>query len=178
MRGRVIDAQGGGGNDREQRQAGRWPPGELDRLRDETDPEIDHVVEAYHREHPELDARDLVGSMIQELSRAKREPQRFTRAAAGQDGMGLSAALNVALAPPRWNIDRRQVELGQHVFADYGLYQASALFFASLPMAYASIDGAAVLAQVSDLATHNLTRRVAETGQMLLDVMGLRGGQP
>ena len=67
--------------------------------------------------------------------------------------------------------------MGQHVFADYGLYQASALFFASLPMAYASIDGAAVLARVSDLATHNLTRRVAETGQMLLDVMGLRGEQ-
>jgi ER-bound oxygenase mpaB/B'/Rubber oxygenase, catalytic domain len=177
MRGRVIDAQGGGGNDREQRRAGRWSSGELNRLCGETDPEIDQVVEAYHREHPELDGRDLVRSMIQELSRAKREPQRFTRDAAGQDGIGLTAALNVALAPPRWNIDRRQVEMGQHVFADYGLYQASALFFASLPMAYASIDGAAVLARVSDLATHNLTRRVAETGQMLLDVMGVRGGQ-
>ena len=68
------------------------------------------------------------------------------------------------------------IERGQQVFADYGLYQAAALFFASLPMAYATLDGAEVLARVSDLATQNLTRRVAETGQMLLDVMGLRGG--
>jgi hypothetical protein len=52
MRGRVIDAQGGVGNDREQRRAGRWSSGELNRLRGETDPEIDQVVEAYHREHP------------------------------------------------------------------------------------------------------------------------------
>jgi ER-bound oxygenase mpaB/B'/Rubber oxygenase, catalytic domain len=41
-------------------------------------------------------------------------------------------------------------------------------------MAYATVDGARVLASVSDLATANLTRRVAETGQMLVDVMGLR----
>jgi hypothetical protein len=177
MRGYVIDTQGGGGGGREQRPSGRWSSGELRQLRGETDPEIDQVVEAYHREHPELDARDLVISLIQALSQAKRDPQRFMRDTTDQDGTGLTAALNVALAPPRWNIDRGQVELGQHVFADYGLYQASALFFASLPMAYASKDGAAVLARVSDLATHNLTRRVAETGQMLLDVMGLRGDQ-
>jgi ER-bound oxygenase mpaB/B'/Rubber oxygenase, catalytic domain len=177
MRGRVIDAQGGGGGGREQGPPGRWSAGELNRLRGETDPEIDRVVEAYHRDHPESDARELVRSMIQELGRAKREPQRFTRGAADQDGAWLTDAFKVALAPPRWDVDRGQVELGQHVFADYGLYQASALFFASLPMAYASIDGAAVLARVSDLATRNLTRRVAETGQMLLDVMGLRGEQ-
>ena len=177
MRGRVIDAQGGGGGGREQGPSERWSAAELNRLRGETDPGIDHVVEAYHREHPELDARDLVISMIQELSRAKREPRRFGRDAVDQDRSWLTAAFGVALAPPRWNIDRGQVELGQHVFAGHGLYQASALFFASLPMAYASVNGAAVLARVSDLATHNLTRRVAETGQMLLDVMGLRGGQ-
>lgn len=33
----------------------------------------------------------------------------------------------------------------------------------------------ALLDRVSDLATENLTRRVAETGQMLIDVMGVRG---
>ena len=114
--------------------------------------------------------------MIQELSQAKRDPQRFTRAAANPDGTWLTEALAIALAPPRWQPDPALIERGQRVFADYGLYQASALFFASLPMAYATLDGAAVLARVSDLATQNLVRRVAETGQMLLDVMGLRGG--
>ena len=147
------------------------------RLRRAADPEIDQVVAAYHRQHPELtDPRDLVRSMIQELGKAKRDPQRFTRAAANPDGTWLTEALAIALAPPRWQPDPALIERGQRVFADYGLYQASALFFASLPMAYATLDGAAVLARVSDLATQNLVRRVAETGQMLLDVMGLRGG--
>jgi hypothetical protein len=65
MRGRVIDAQGGGGGGREQRPSGRWSPDALNRLRDETDPRIDHVVETYHREHPALDTRDLVTSTVQ-----------------------------------------------------------------------------------------------------------------
>ncbi len=172
----MVDAQHDGSDSREQGPAERWSQSELARLRRASDPEIDQVVKAYHREHPELaDARDLVTSMIRELSQAKTEPQRFTREAIAQDGTWLTAALTVALAPPRWNPDPGLIRHGQAVFADYGLYQASALFFASLPMAYATIEGAEVLARVSDLATHNLARRVAETGQMLLDVMGLRG---
>jgi hypothetical protein len=113
--------------------------------------------------------------MIRQLSQAKNDPQHFTSGAIGENETWLAAALNIALAPPPWNVDPQMIEHGQRVFADYGLYQASALFFASLPMAYAAVEGAEVLALVSDLATHNLTRRVAETGQMLLDVMGLRG---
>jgi hypothetical protein len=114
--------------------------------------------------------------MIQELSQAKNDPQRFTSGAIDQDETWLAAALKIALAPPPWHVAPQVIMHGQQVFADYGLYQASSLFFASLPMAYAAVEGAEVLARVSDLATHNLTRRVAETGQMLLDVMGLRGG--
>ena len=176
MRDRVIDAHNDGGGG-EPDPAGRWSRSELARLRSATDPEIDRLVETYHRAHPELaDARDLVRSMIQELSQAKVEPERFTRAAADHGETWPAAALRIALAPPRWSPDPALIARGQQVFADYGLYQAVALFFASLPMAYATIDGAEVLARVSDLATQNLTRRVAETGQMLLDVMGLRGG--
>jgi len=81
MRGRVIDAQGDGSGGRGQRPSGRRSPDEHRRLRGETDPEIDRVVHAYHRAHAVLDARDRVRSMIQELSRANREPQRFTREA-------------------------------------------------------------------------------------------------
>jgi hypothetical protein len=176
MRDRVIDAHGNEGEGRGQALAGRWSRRELDRLRGTADPEIDQIVADYHRQHPELtDPRDLVRSMIQELGQAKMDPHRFTRAAANPDGTWLTEALAIALAPPRWQPDPALIERGQQVFADYGLYQASALFFASLPMAYATLDGAAVLARVSDLATQNLVRRVAETGQMLLDVMGLRG---
>ena len=130
MRGRVIDAQAGGGSVRERRQAGRWPPGELKRLRGAADPEIDRVVEAYHREHPELDARDWVVSMIRELGQAKRDPQLVIRDEIDQDGTWLTAALNVTLASPRWNIGRRRPGRGQHAWANYGPYPAATLFFA------------------------------------------------
>jgi ER-bound oxygenase mpaB/B'/Rubber oxygenase, catalytic domain len=176
MRDRVIDAQNDRESGHEQDPSGRWSQSEFRRLRNATDPEIERVVSAYQLAHPELaDARELVRSMIQELSLAKNEPQWFTRDAAGHQGTLLTAAFDIVFADPRWNADQALIELGQRAFADNGLYQAAALFFASLPMAYATIDGARVLASVSDLATANLTRRVAETGQMLVDVMGLRG---
>jgi hypothetical protein len=177
MRDRVIDAQNERGGGRKKEPAERWSRGELDRLHGATDPKIDRVVAAYLRDHPEFaDARNLVMSMIRELSEAKRDPQWFTRRANGPEETWLTDALEIALAPPPWNPDPELIARGQRVFADYGLYQASALFFASLPMAYATVEGAEVLARVSDLATQDLTRRVAETGRMLIDVMGLRGG--
>jgi len=172
----VIDAQNDGESGHEQDPSGRWSQSEFRRLRNATDPEIERVVSAYQLAHPELaDARELVRSMIGELSLAKNEPQWFTRDAAGHQGTLLTAAFDIAFAAPAWNADPKLIELGQKAFADNGLYQAAALFFASLPMAYATVDGAKVLVRVSDLATANLTRRVAETGQMLLDVMGMRG---
>jgi len=171
----MIDTRNDGQSGHEQGPPVRWSQSEFRRLRNATDPAIERVVSAYQLAHPELaDARDLVRSMILELGLAKNEPQWFTHDAAGHQGTLLTAAFDIVFADPRWNADQAMIELGQRAFADYGLYQAAALFFASLPMAYATIDGARVLASVSDLATANLTRRVAETGQMLVDVMGLR----
>ena len=113
--------------------------------------------------------------MLSELGEAKRNPAGEPATAAGQAGDRLSALLDPPPLPP-WARDEARITRGQAVFADRGLYQSAALFFASLPMAYASDDGgAAALVRVSDLATDNLTRRVAETGQMLIDVMGVRG---
>ncbi len=74
MRGRVVDAQSGGGGG------------------------------TYQHEHPGLDPRGLVISMIRELSQAKRDPQLLMRDEIDQDGTWLTAALNVTLASPRWNI--------------------------------------------------------------------------
>jgi hypothetical protein len=154
----------------------RWSAADLGRLRSRTDPEIDKLVADYHRRHPELgDVRSLVVSMIGELRDGKRDPAGYLDTLAGQAGERLSSELPSPPALPSWARDAERIRRGQAVFADYGLYQAAALFFTSLPMAYASVDGADVLARVSDLATKNLTRRVSETGQMLLDVMGVRG---
>src|SRR5215469_4498102 len=99
MRDRVIDAHGNEGGDRGQVLEGRWSRRELARLRRVADPEIDKVAATYHRQHPELtDPRDLVRSMIRELSQAKKD--RFTRAAVNPGGRWLTEALAIALAPP------------------------------------------------------------------------------
>jgi len=91
MRDRVIDAQRKMGGGRGQVLEGRWSRRELARLREVADPEIDQVVAAYQRQHPELtDARDPVRSMIRELSLAKWDPERFTRATGNPDGSWLN----------------------------------------------------------------------------------------
>lgn len=149
----------------------------LRQLRSQADPEIDELVTRYYEDHPELeDVRSLVLRMLAELGEAKRHAADGGPATtAGEAGDRLSALLDPPPLPP-WARDEARIARGQAVFADRGLYQSVALFFASLPMAYASNDGgAAALVRVSDLATDNLTRRVAETGQMLIDVMGVRG---
>ena len=52
----------------------------------------------------------------------------------------------------------------------------SALFFASLPMSYSAARGANVLTRTAELTTGHTTRRLAETGQMLLDLMAVDDG--
>ena len=60
---------------------------------------------------------------------------------------------------------------GQDVFDDWALDLTTALFCASLPHAYASGRGAAVLASVSELADgRRVEKRISLTGQMLLDI--------
>lgn len=74
----MIDAQSGGSGGRERVPMQRWTKSELTRLRGATDPEINLVDAAYHREHPALaDARDLTD------------------------------ALQIVFAPPRWNDEPR-----------------------------------------------------------------------
>jgi len=93
MRDRVIDAHSTEGGGREQVLEGRWSRRELARLRRVANLEIDQLVAANHRQHPEFTAAgDLVISMIRELSHAKKDPQRFTRAAANPDGTWLTEA--------------------------------------------------------------------------------------
>ena len=81
---------------------------------------------------------------------------------------------------PSWS-DPALMAAGQRFFDDYDLAICSALFTASLPSAYAGAQGVVVLARVSQLAEPGtVARRIAETGQMLLDITQLgaleRGG--
>lgn len=73
-------------------------------------------------------------------------------------------------ALPSWT-DAGLVAAGQRFFDDYDLAICTALFAASLPSAYAGAQGVVVLARVSQLAEPGtVSRRIAETGQMLLDI--------
>ncbi|WP_181448952.1 oxygenase MpaB family protein [Nonomuraea aridisoli] len=150
----------------------RWPEERFRQLRRQADPEIDKVVAEYLQTQPDgKSALELVKGVIEELGRAKRE----ARAPSGEPPASeIFDALDFAKELPEWGDDKESLARGQAVFADYGLYQAAALFCKCLPMAYVEVSSAKVLAGVSNLATHSLTRRVAETGQMLVDVMGLK----
>ncbi|TMR24587.1 DUF2236 domain-containing protein [Nonomuraea turkmeniaca] len=150
----------------------RWPEERFRQLRKQADPAVDEVVAAYLSEQPEgKGPLELVRAVVEELGRAKRE----ARAPSGEPPASrVFDALDFASDLPDWGDDTELLAKGQAVFADYGLYQAAALFCKCLPMAYVEVSSAKVLAGVSKLATHSLTRRVAETGQMLVDVMGLK----
>jgi hypothetical protein len=68
-------------------------------------------------------------------------------------------------------MDDALLRKGQDVFDDWALDLTTALFCASLPHAYASGRGAAVLASVSELADgRRVEKRISLTGQMLLDI--------
>ncbi|MFB9471827.1 oxygenase MpaB family protein [Nonomuraea salmonea] len=151
---------------------GRWPEERFRQLREQADPDVDKVVAGYLQEQPPgRGALELVKAVVAELGAAKRE----AREPSGEPPASrIFDALDFAKELPEWGDDRELLARGQAVFADHGLYQSAALFFACLPMAYAEVSSAKVLAGVSNLATHGMTRRVAETGQMLVDVMGLK----
>jgi hypothetical protein len=70
---------------------------------------------------------------------------------------------------PEW-ADRAKLWHGQQFFRRYGLEVGAALFSASLPLSYTAARGATVLTTTSDLVS-DARRRLAETGQMLLDAM-------
>jgi hypothetical protein len=72
---------------------------------------------------------------------------------------------------PEW-ADRAKLWAGQAFFRAHGLEIGAALFSASLPMSYTAERGAQVLTSTADLADPlKARRRLAETGQMLLDTM-------
>jgi hypothetical protein len=92
------------------------------------------------------------------------------RAVDPPDAAWVTAWEREIVAPPPW-LDAQLLRRGQVVFDDWSLDLTTALFCASLPHAYASGRGAAVLASVSELYDpRRVTKRVTLTGQMLLDI--------
>ena len=75
--------------------------------------------------------------------------------------------LDVAL--PRW-VDDDKIRLGQEFFEQHDMEIAAALFCAALPMATRPRGALAVLLETAELVS-DVSRRIAETGRLLFDVM-------
>ena len=76
---------------------------------------------------------------------------------------------------PTWT-DPTKVQLAHDLFLDHGAKFLIFLYFKSLPLLYTCKNGAAVLVQTSRLTNSQqdleiFTRRIAETGQFLIDTM-------
>jgi len=139
----------------------------LDQLRRVGDPEADELAAELLRRHSELDERDLVRLVLNEI-----DPDTPTTDDHVREWMTHGPPL------PKW-ADTALIRRGQDFFGDWPLPIATALFCVSLPGAYAAADGSRVLTMTSDLATgKNLARRAVETGQMLFDVMDLGRESP
>lgn len=139
----------------------QWSDELLDELADRADPEADQIAAAYRERYPDLGLRDLVRQVRTDLY----APATETTPVSGLPRPVLGEALR------REDLLRR----GQEVFHLYGLEMACSLYFASLPMSYAVVPAAEALARTSDLATNSLNRRIAETGQMMVDVLAVDG---
>jgi ER-bound oxygenase mpaB/B'/Rubber oxygenase, catalytic domain len=138
----------------------------LDALRAVGDPAADALAAGLLAGHEQLDERDLVRLVLGALVMGP------------PDELGaLRAWMVEGPELPAW-ADPERVRAGQEFFACWALPICSLLYCASLPCAYAAADGVQVLALTSDLATNDLTRRIAETGQMVVDVMDLGTGSP
>jgi hypothetical protein len=140
----------------------------LDELRTIGDPEADALAAALHAGHEHLDERDLVRAVLDQIGNAGRGQGRLE---------GLRDWLCGGPPLPDW-VDRARVQAGQEFFCEWALPICTALFCASLPTSYAAANGVQVLALTSDLATGDMRRRIAETAQMLIDVMDLGTHSP
>lgn len=149
--------------------AGAAPPlddARLAALRSAGDPPADALAAVLRTGREQLDERDVVRQVLALLVSGPTDEAGPVR-----DWM-LSGP-----PPPAW-ANPEQVRAGQEFFACWALPICALLFCAALPSAYAAADGVQVLALTSDLATKDLSRRIAETGQMVVDVMDLGRGSP
>jgi ER-bound oxygenase mpaB/B'/Rubber oxygenase, catalytic domain len=119
----------------------------------------------------ELGDDEIDPKIADHVARKGVEPRHYVEDLIA-DGFGdLRRAVPLTPPLPVWASETR-LRAGQEFFRKYGLEIGSALFSASLPMSYTAARGARVLATTTALVS-DARRRLAETGQMLLDAMAL-----
>lgn len=142
-----------------------WTDALLDALRTEGDPIADAALAEYLAAGVDRTPRSVMAALVRTLAPGGDEPTGL-----------LADYLADAAALPEW-ADPELLRRGQEFFAVQGLYLATALFCASLPVAYASARGAQVIFITGDLVS-DAHRRIAETAQLICDVMSLELSGP
>lgn len=134
----------------------------LDQLRHRGDPAADEVAAAYLDGDP--------GEMFAGVVAARYA------GSAGTVDRRLAAWFDHAPGLPKW-ADEKRLQQGADFFEEWGIQLGLGLFLSSLPLAYASHDGAQVLALTARLQS-DAKRRVLESAQFVLDVTASDGLAP
>jgi hypothetical protein len=150
----------------------RWPDALLDQQRQHADPLADEVVaQIVAQQGPEESLR-LFDTLIRHLETPVEALPPV-----------VNDFIRATRQLPAWT-DWEKVATAHKLFLDHGPKFLIVLYYKSLPLLYSDAKGAEVLVRTSRL-THEdrslkiFARRIAETGQFLIDVMtrgGLRDG--
>lgn len=149
----------------------KWTDEFLDRKRRLADPLADAIVEKIVQEKGEKEAFHVFDLLIRNIEMPVDElPDEV------EDFILSTNQL------PDW-AEAAKIKLARDLFLDHGPKFLLFLFYKSLPLLYTDQKGAEVLVRTSRL-THNVeditifTRRIAETGQFMIDVMSDGGLNP
>lgn len=141
-----------------------WSEELLQEMRHHGDPIADEVIARLFNEHGEEAVDTFFHTLIGNL-----------RMPVDDIPVSVETFLTATNALPAW-ADELKMQMASEYFVDHGPKWLVLLFFKSLPLLYVVGDGATVLTRTGRLA-HNaetmkvFSRRIAETGQFLLDVM-------
>lgn len=149
----------------------KWTDEFLDQKRHVADPLADTVVEKIVQEKGEKEAFHVFDLLIRNIEMPVDQlPDEV------EDFIQATDQL------PNW-ADPKKIKQARELFLDHGPKFLLFLFYKSLPLLYTDKKGAEVLVRTSRL-THNVeditifTRRIAETGQFMIDVMSEGGLNP
>lgn len=147
-----------------------WTDDWLNQARLRTDPLADQVIADIMAEKGSDEAKMLFDLLINHIELPMDELPAQARTFFEKTGQ-----------LPNWT-DHQQLKVAEEVFLDHGPKFLVFLYYLSLPTLYACKNGAQVLYQTGRLARKpdghkQFTRRVAETGKFLLDVMSPDGLQ-
>lgn len=140
----------------------QWTDNFLDSMRQVTDPLADDPVDELFKQGKVEYLNSLMGDL---LRNDQIVPESFPSEI--QEYLRKSGEL------PDW-ADPKKINLAEDLFSRHGILIIASLFFSSLPTCYACGRGVQVLHLTARLET-DTKRRIAETGQLILDVMAPGG---